>query len=51
MTEELQTDYLLQLDVLDADFENTHLIKVGEIYQSVLSEGEKKYYRFILDDF
>jgi hypothetical protein len=23
MTEELQTDYLLQLDVLDADFKNT----------------------------
>lgn len=51
MTEELQTDYLLQLDVLDADFKNTQLIKVGEIYQSVLSAGEKKYYRFILDDF
>lgn len=51
MTEELQTDYLLQLDTLDADYKNTQLIKVGEIYQSVLSAGEKKYYRFILDDF
>jgi hypothetical protein len=51
ITEELQTDFLLQLDVLDADFKNTQLMKIGEIYQSVLSAGERKYYRFILDDF
>jgi hypothetical protein len=51
ITEELQTDYLLQLDVIDADFKNTQLMKIGEIYQSVLSAGERKYYRFILDDF
>lgn len=51
ITEELQTDYLLQLDVLDANFKSTQLMKIGEIYQSVLSAGERKFYRFILDDF
>lgn len=54
VTHEFKTDYSIQLDALDqADYSNSHIMKIGENYQTTLNaeKGDSfRLYRFILDD-
>ncbi len=50
MSHELSTDFRLSVEYYDADFRNSYLMKIGEVYKAVLTIGEKRVYKFILDE-
>jgi hypothetical protein len=50
VTHEQKTEYSLLIEVFDANYENSQLMKIGEVYESTIKNKEQKLYRFIVDD-
>ena len=53
MTHDLKTDYTLQIDLLDADFKNAQILRLGETYTTLFKadKGDNtRVYRFMIDD-
>ena len=50
MSHDLSTDFRLSVEFYDADFRNSHLMKIGEVYKAVLTDRERRVYKFILDE-
>ena len=50
VTHDKKTEYSIELEVLDANFNNTKLMKLGETYTGSIKADEFKIFRFIVDD-
>jgi hypothetical protein len=53
VTHDQKTDYSLQLDLMDADFANAQILKLGELYTTTFKKDEldqKRVYRFMIDE-
>ena len=53
VTHDLKTDYSIQLDLLDANYKNAQILKLGELYTASFTPGQTertRVYRFILDE-
>lgn len=50
VTHELDTEYILQIDGIDADFKNNQFLRIGEAYSDKLRKGEKKIFKFMVDE-
>jgi hypothetical protein len=46
----MSTDFRLSVEFYDADFRNSHMMKIGEVYKAVLTDRERRVYKFILDE-
>jgi hypothetical protein len=43
-------DYTIIIDSVDFDFRSYNFMKIGQLYRSSLAPGEKRSYKFILED-
>ena len=53
VTHDLKTDYSLQVDLLDADFKNAQILRLGESYETLFKTDigdRRRVYRFIIDE-
>lgn len=53
VTHELKTDYSLQVDLLDADFKNAQILRLGEPYETLFKTeigDRRRVYRFVIDE-
>lgn len=50
ITHDKSTEYNLLVEKLDANFTNSLFLRVGESYTSKLAKGEKKIFKFLIDE-
>lgn len=50
VTHDKKTEYSIDIEVLDANFNNTKLMKIGETYTGAIKADEFRVFRFIVDD-
>jgi hypothetical protein len=53
VTHDLKTDYSLQVDLLDADFKNAQILRLGEPYETLFKTeigDRRRVYRFVIDE-
>lgn len=51
VTHDKETDYTISIDVLNADFANSKLMKLGESYSGKVKANQYQVLKFVVDDF
>lgn len=50
LTKELRTEYTLSALILDADCENSMLLRIGDAFQHSIKAGDRATFRFMIDE-